>query len=352
MILKIDDRIRARQVEFWNNFKLSLNYNSIASSFAFDFYFNEQNIEHIELACIGHYHIAQIEHNGELLLTGNILNETFASAKQKTLVPFSGYSLSGVLEDCNIPLPLFPLQYNNLTLSEIATKMLEPFKLTYSVDSSVLDLMNEPYAKVEAEPTQTVKDFLSKLASQKNIVVTHDATGNLLFTRAKTSQNPILDFSENGVPFTSMKLSYNGQLMHSHITVMKEASSKGGNAGQFTIRNPYVPYIYRPKNIVQTSGTDNDTELAAKTALSQELRGLVLTITTDRWEVDGKVIKPNNIITVKNNQVYLYESVKWFIEKVELTGDKDKTVATLTCVLPEVYSMEEARYLFKEVNLH
>ena len=77
MILKINDRIRNRKVEFFNKFSLELRYDSVASVFSFDFIFNSSNQEHIDLACIGHYHLASLEHNGELLITGYILSEKF-----------------------------------------------------------------------------------------------------------------------------------------------------------------------------------------------------------------------------------------------------------------------------------
>jgi prophage tail gpP-like protein len=140
--------------------------------------------------------------------------------------------------------------------------------------------------------------------------------------------------------------------MHSHITVMKQADSNGGNAGEFTIENPYVPFVYRPKVITQSSGDDNDTEKAARNILSDELKNLKLTIVTDRWEVNGKMLKPNNIISVTNPDIYLYKSADWFIESIDFVGDEKQTTATLHCVLPEVYNGKTPKYLFSGINLH
>lgn len=352
MILKINDRIRNRKVDFFNNFTLGLKYDAVGSSFGFSFYFNPDNIEHKEIMCIGHVHKCTIEHNDELLLTGYILSEAFNSSPVRQPVGISGYSLPGVLEDCQIPPELYPLQSDNLSLTEIAKKLISRFDLTMVVDPAVASRMNSLFAKTTASETDTIKGYLQKLAAQKNIIITHNEKGQLLFTESKANQKPIFHFEKN-MPSTSMTLSYNGQGMHSHITVMKQASSEGGNAGESTIINPYVPFVYRPKVITQTSGSDVDTVQAAKNALADELKsGLSVTIVTDRWEIDKKIIKPNNIITIQNPEIYLYEKSEWFIESIDFAGDQQKTVATIKCVLPEVYNGKYPKYLFEGINLH
>lgn len=353
MKLIIDDRIRNREIEFFNKFNINLAYDAVGSTFAFDWFYNPENKQHVELGVIGHYHIAKIEHNGQRLLTGYVLTTSFSDQSTKQLTKISGYSLPGVLEDCNIPVGSYPLQYDGLTLRQIATRLLQPFKLSVSVDSSVSSLMDQVIEKTTAKNTETIKSYLSTLAAQKDIVIAHDEDGRLLFTRAKTKQRPILNFdSQDGIPFTKMSLVFNGQPMHSHITVMKQASSDGGNAGQSTIRNPYVPFVFRPKTVLQSSGTDNNTDQAARQVLANELKSFKLQIETDRWEVEGQVIKPNSIIQVKNPELSLLNSSKWFVESVNLIGDESKTIARLSCVLPEVYSGEVPGYIFEGINLH
>jgi prophage tail gpP-like protein len=356
MILRINDRIRTRRVTFFNQYQLVLAYNSFASSFSFNGYFNPQNKEHKDIYCIGHYHLAYLEHGGELILTGNVVSESFKDSAKKEMAKFAGYSLPGVLEDCTSPPSLYPLQSDGLTLKEIASKLIKPFGLGMVIDSAVAGAMNEAYEKTTAEPTQSIQEYLTELAAQKNIVISHTAKGNLLFTKANTTKKPILNFDAtraDSIPFDSMGLDYNGQGMHSHIHVIKQASKDGGNAGEFEIRNPYVPFVYRPITIIQSSGDDNDTEKVARMALSSELKNLKLVITTDRWETeDGKIIKPNNNITVLNPEVYLYKKSTWFIESIAFTGDEKKTTAVLTCVLPEVYNGKTPDYMFKGINLH
>lgn len=345
MKLIINDRIRDRSVEFFNNFSLDLKYNSIASSFGFVMYYNPENPEHAELVEPSHYHIAKIEHEGELLLTGYILSPKFKSSSTPSLVGVSGYSLSGTLQDCQLKNGQ-PLQFDNLSLKQIAEQVIEPFGLSIIIDSSVAEEMDKPYKVSKADVKDTVKKYLAELASQKNIIMTHNQYGNVVFTRIKTKTKPIMNFDGRDTA-VSMSLNFDGQSMHSDITVLKQANARGGNAGESIIKNPYVPYVFRPRTVIQNSGDDNDTELAARMVLAKELSGIKLTIELDKFMVEGEVIKPNNLITVKNPELSLFQKSTWFIESVKISSDNKKDTAILTCVLPEVFNNETPKYIFR-----
>ena len=351
MIVKINDRIRTTKVDYFNDVNLNLRYDTVASTFNFGYYFDPKEQSLIDMACIGHDHLATIEHNGQVLISGYIMNQTFVSSPGRNLARFAGYSYTGFLEDCNIPPSLYPLQNDGLTLLEIAQKLLKPFGFGIVVDSSVSSLVNSVYDTSTANESQTIKSYLAELASQKNVILSHTTKGELLFTRANTNQKAIINF-DGTIPTKSMTLNYNGQGMHSHIIVQKQAGMDGGNAGEATLRNPFVPYVFRPLVKTQSSGDDNDTELAAKSVLASELKNLKLTIELDRWELNGVVIMPNNIITVKNTEVYLFNQTKWFIESVVLGGNAQTQTATLNCVLPSVYDGSVPSYIFSGINLH
>jgi prophage tail gpP-like protein len=340
MNLKIDDRKNNVDIEFFNDISLTLQYDAVASAFSFSFYFNPENEAHKVFAAVGRYQLVRLYHNGELLITGFIISQSFSSSAQGQLVHFSGYSVPGVLEDCQIPPSAYPLQSDGLSLKQIVDKLLLPFQIKSEVDSSVASLMDKVYDKTTASESESVKDYITSLATQRNIVVTNTPTGRLFFTKAKTEVEEIIHF-EKGVIGTNYTMTFNGQTMHSQITVIKQASTDGGDAAQYTIKNPYVPEsttAFRPKVIVQNSGDDIDTKEVAESELASELKGISLKITTDRWEVGGKVIKPNNIITITDPELFLYKKTRFFIQSVEFTGNSTVETAVLTCVLPEVYS--------------
>lgn len=376
MELIIFDRIRQRQIEFFNSFTLSLKYNSIASTFSFDFLFDPNVNELKEVACIGHYHICTIKHLGQTLITGIILSEGFNDSSIKQLTAIGGYSITGILEDCNIPsnsaidaaiakgnlkvpagqpTPYVPLQFDGLSLKAIAERILAPFGIKMVIDPSVASKMDEIFSETNAEPKDTVKNYLTELATQKDINLTHDEFGRLLFTRVKTDLNPVMEFDVpygKSQPGTNMRLVFNGQAMFSQTTVMAQADDDSTNASESTVDNPYVYTIFRPKNIIQSSGTDVDTDLAAKNARADQIKGLSLTITIDRWDINGKLIRPNNLVRVRNPNVYLFDFSNWFVESIDYKGDQKQKTAVLHCVPPCVYDGTEPKYLFEGINLH
>lgn len=360
MILKIFDRFKVRKVEFFNGFRLSLGYDQFGSTFAFSFYFDPNNPDHKELACVSHYHDCTVEHNGETLVTGFALVQGFTYSPEKQLATISGYSKPGFFEDCNIPPDIYPLQSDGLTLLQIAKKITSPwnmdtkYKIDIIVDPLVSEKVNKTFKKSTASETTTIAEYLRELAQQKQIIISHDEKGNLLFTQAKTEQDAFLffDFTNGMIPGTSFVMNFSGQQMHSHITVLKQASTDGGNAGEYTIRNPYVPTVYRPKTVSQSSGDDIDTQEVALRELAKEWENLTLTITTDRWEVDGKIIKPNSIVEIIAPELYIYTKSRFFVRSIDFDGDADETTATLNCVIPEVVNGKMAKSIFEGINMH
>ena len=355
LTLKINDRIRNRKVDFFNNFVLELKHDSVASSFGFGFYFDPNILEHKEMACVTHFHEVELFYNDEKILTGNITNQEFKVSSVKELCSFSGVSLPGVLEDCEIPINLYPLQSDGLSLSHIASRLLNPFEIKMIIDPSVQTKMNKSFITTTASEGQTVASYLVELASQKNIIISHNENGNLLFTESKTNLKPIIDFDlTKGTPFgTSFSFKYDGKSMHSKITMQAQADVDGGNASFQTIKNPYVlQRVYRPTVKIQTSGDDDDTFSAINRVLSNELRGITLTITLDRWTINGKIIRPNNLISIYAPELYIFKKTNFFIESVSFVGDNTQTTAVLTCVLPEVYNNQIPVSIFKGINLH
>lgn len=352
MILRINDRLRTRQIVLFNRFKVKLCFDQIASHFGFDFYFDPNNSEYREFSVPGHYHVVTLEHKNQLLLTGYILSVVFGSDSKSELTSISGYSLPGVLEDCEIPPSVYPLQSDGLSLKAIAEKFIAPFGLQMVIDPIVASEMEETYDQATAKDSQSVKSYLSELASQKNIYLTHDQYGRLKFTRANTKQRPVFDFTPGSLPSMKMMLRFDGQRMHSDINVFAQADIiEGTNQTQESIKNPYVFTVFRPHVVTQTSGPEQDAIRAARNLRSQELKNLTLTIELDRLDANGVIFLPGQTITVLNPEVALYKKSTWMIESVDMDIDNLKEKAILNCCLPEVYTGEDPVYLWQGLNL-
>ncbi len=359
MNLKLNHRKGIANVKFFNKFTLSLRFDSIADNFSFEFWFDPFNKQHAEMACVSHFHEAIVQHNGETLVTGFAINQEFSDASKKSLATIAGYSKPGNLGDCDIATDQYPLQHDGMTLREITEKIIRPFRLKLIVDeeaqkssisaASVKEKADKKIKTSTASESQNAADYIIDLATSRDIIVSHDEFGNLLFTRPKSTKKPIFHFDGN-IPNTKMRMRFNGQGIHSHITVIKQADSDGGNAGEFTVRNPYCPvaYVYRPRVIVINSGDDITLEEAAWNELRKELKNINLIIDTDRWEINNKIARPNNVITAENPDVFLYKKTEWFVEQIDFEGDEKKTTSTWTCVPLDAYSEKMPKNMFVE----
>jgi hypothetical protein len=372
MELFINDRIINRKIEFFDKFNIEMDYDAIASVFKLEFFFNPDNPAHKEITVPGHYHLCTISHNKQLILTGQILNETFNDYPEPQLMAIGGYSLPGVIEDCEIypsPAPAtlrnlsstpdspilsggYPLQSDGLSLEEIARKYLAPFRIKMVIDPSVSADMKLTYDETTAKETQSLKSYLCDLASERNIVITHDQYGRLVFTRPSVTKKPIFHFERGTTASIGMSLTFNGKAMHSHIKSFQQQDINSDvPATENEIENPFVPFVFRPHVIVQSSGEANSTLNVAKNVRANELRNLKLKIDIPRWEVGHSVIRPGEVISVTNPYIYLYKKSDWFVEHVSLDGDAEKMSGTLLCVPKEAYNGAEPKYPFEGINL-
>jgi prophage tail gpP-like protein len=339
-------KISGQKFDNWNNFKLSLAYNSVASTFSFDGLVLTP--EQKQLFKPLSYHSCQVYFDKELLLSGTIISTSTSVDNNVNLGGIAGYAKPGVLEDCPMPLSLYPLQSDGMSLKEIAEKILKPFAISMVIDSQVTADMDKKYDKSTADASQTVKDYLCELAKQRNIVITHTNGGALLFTRAKSDKQSIATYTE-GKPSTKISLSCNGQGIHSDITVQKQATIETDIAGEETVKNNLIK-IFRPTVIAQSSGDNDDTSNSAKMIRASELRNITLSVETDRWKwYDGKklyMIKPNEIIEVESPSNFINKRTRFFVESVELSGNQEGVNAVINCVLPETYSGDEPKNIF------
>jgi prophage tail gpP-like protein len=337
MKIKINDKT----FFFFNNFVVQMNLDSVASAFSFVARFNPNNVDHkILFKPLSFPKIEVFTDNDVLLLTGEIIDHDFNSQDAPDLVKISGYSKGGVLEDCNIPYSAYPLESNNRNLKEISEKLLKIYSLQLIIDSSVVNDSKLIYAKSVASPTQTIKDYLSQLTAQRNIVLSHNEKGDIVYFRPNTKGLPVISFNSNN----TVKMSFNvrGQALFSETTILRQPSPENENLSPVdTIRNSSIGRL-RTRVKTLSSGTDTDTSKAVKNELASQLGNLLLTIVIPRFEN----LRPGYIIEVQNAEIYLYNKTRFIIQSISYSQDNEKDEMTITSVVPEAYTGDAPKEIF------
>lgn len=327
--------------EDFNDLALSVKIDSVASTFAFTGRYDKENSDHKHLfRPLSFYECLIFDDNDKKIITGTIISHDFNSKERPELVTFSGYSKGGVLEDCSIPYELYPLESLNRSLKDIATRLVNYFGLKLIIHDSVKSDCNLIYQKSVGEPSGMVKDYLSKLTSQRNIVMSHDVDGNIIFTRinGKGSSKGIYD-GENTL---TMGLSIQGQSFHSKITVLKQPS-KGDGAASFSdsIENSLVT-AKRPQVSVLTSGEDGETAKGAKNLLAEELKSIKIPMTFERWED----LHIGDLVGIQNPEIFINKEVKMVVEGLSYSQNASSKTMSVSTVLPESFSGDQPKNIF------
>lgn len=327
---------KVNQKRFFNfsSYSITLTYNAIASKFSLS------AVSRIPDELFDFPDCEIIDENHGLLLTGTILAPSLVSNKNFQPITLGGYSKSGILEDCTIPSGAYPLQFDNLSLKEITESVLKHYDVSYSHSDSLENEINLPFEKIKSEVTGSVKQFLTGLAKSRGIITSNTSDGGIFYARPTGVElDPVDSVKVGYYGIKEMTLNFSAQGMHSDIYVVRQASENNTDAGEATIRNPYVS-SFRHTTKTLSAGNIYDIEKAARLELSKELAKIKLTFSTTQF------IPPGKVIMVKNADLRIYNWVPFFVEETKIIGTKSEKRYTLSCVLRDVYTTGEVKKLF------
>jgi len=373
-------KINGKYIKFFNEVSIIRSLDTIASVFSFVGRYNPDNELHKEVfRPLSFPKVDIYDNDDKLLLSGKIVNHSFNSQSKPGLWELSGYSFTGVLEDSNIPVGLYPLESNNRNIKDITERIIKPFGLELVIHPSVKKDVYINFEKTIADPSESIKNYISKLASQRNIVTSHDEKGRLVFFRPEI--NGIARYRFNKENTLEMNLSVRGQGLHSSITILRQPSDEVKERSFFeTLLNGVYEtaestldllgiekekveetkkpgYLitnnkssavtnYSPSVKVLTSGTDTpyDVQQAVKNALASELKNIQFLLILNKIQT----IRPGDIVEVKNPDIFLFEYTRLMVNEV---STKEKTTGeemSLNLVIPEAFTGNQPKELFKK----
>lgn len=368
--------IDKKEVNYFNSGSITLKLDSIASTFEFATYFKPNDKEFQEILKPLQYKDVEIYNSkNNLIFTGTILNHRFTSNSGRELVIISGYSKCGILEDVCVPPSKYPLESTNKSLKDIATQLCGYFGINVVVsdqaksisESTIKAKQNNVTAKTDiksleakskqvfgrtsASPTETIKDYLAKLASQKNIVLSHNEKGEVLLFQPSYNQKPRYFFTKGNS--LSMTADFNGQALHSDINIVRQPSDENDGVSTTDVaKNSLIPK-YRPTTKIMTSGDDTQTKDAARNELASELKAINVVV-----ELQGLFdeIYPGEIVNVHNHYIYSYAYNRFMVDSITMKFDSKSDTTTLNLVVPETFNggdfIRNILYNHLDDNLH
>lgn len=335
-------KINGKFYDFFTDITVNYSLDSVASVFSFKSRFDPDNADHRAVFKPLSYNKVEIFDNEDsLLLTGVIVNTALGSDSKRELQSLSGYSKAGILEDCTIPVSSYPLEKVNVSLRDLIQLVIADFDLSFTVDQNVSSDMDILYPKTVAQPTETVKSYIAKLASQRNIIIGHNEKGNLRFFRPNQQSAPKLFLTASNT--LKMSLDVSGQSFHSEISVIRQPSKDNTSLTPVdTISNPLVK-IRRSLVKVLSSGSETETKKASDNALAGELKNIGISVTLNRVEK----VYVGDLIEIQNPEIYLYNRTKLIIASISVKETQNSEEMILNLVLPESFTGEIPKNIFE-----
>ena len=228
----------------------------------------------------------------------------------------------------NMPEELYPLHLNLMPLKEILEKILPLLKIDYWIDPDpeVQEKIEEIFLKTTCSPSQSIKSYLAGLASERNIVVTHNEKGVLLFT--KLPPQTAVELHEDDPGLVNIQFRLNGQLLHNPITIFKQVGML--KIGEHTVSNPLCN-DFRPTTKILRNGADKDIEPAAMNYLASEMKSVKMYIQTTKF------YKPGTLISLISPSLGYEEPLELFVENIRIEGSPKGEKYSMSCIPKAVY---------------
>lgn len=267
---------------------------------------------------------------GQPLFTGTMVAIDPTLGDSKTLA-VSGYSLPGVLNDCNAPASSFPLEFDGQSLKEISKTVASPFGIG-------VEFRADPGAKfdrVASTPTKKVLAFLAELARQRNLVIGSTTRGKLLYWQSIRPGNPVARLRQGVSPVLGVVPSFNPQEYYSHITGI-EPPLAGFETRQYTVKNPHLEGVTRPLTFKAPDTFDGEIKVATEAKMGRMFGNIASwSVPVATWrDPQGNLWEPNTTVTLLAPDAMVYTEYEFIIRSVQFEADKSRRSATLKLVMP------------------
>lgn len=322
--------VEGERFRFWQSAEINLSMDSI-DTFSFSAPFEPSIQKYRDVFKPLSFKPVQVYVGGELIINGTMTSINPAVSNNSRVFSVGGYSLPGVLNDCDFPAEEYPIEFNNLGLQDIAETAAKIFGLETQFDAPPGDV----FERVAAEPGEKVLQFLIKLAQQRNLLIGNTLEGKLLFLQS-TQESSGVSLKEGKLPFLGGAPNYAAQQYFSSITGLAPTTSSK-NADDFTAENPFLEDI-RPNVFKITDAVSADVQSTVNSKIGRMFASAIpVPVTVYGWKVpDGDLWKPNMKIKLQSDGMMIYNETEFLIRSVSLsraTSDQ----ATLNLVLPEAF---------------
>ena len=283
----------------------------------------------------------QVLLGGKPLFTGTAVSTDPTSSAEESTVSLSGYSLPGVLNDCDMPADLVPFEFNKQSFRNILNSITKPFGIDVDVRADTGAVFDKVALDVDKKPFE----FLVELAKQRNLVLSSTTTGQLLCWKSVGTGSPVATLKNR--PAGTVTASFNSQDYFSEITGFAPAKrrKKGQrpDGSKFTGKNPWLTDVRRPSTFKLEDTEKGDAPTAVNARLGRMFANMASFDIEDlpTWrDPQGNLFEPNTTVLLECPDVMIYEDYEFLIRHVTFRASAEKQTCAINVVMPGAFSGE------------
>lgn len=288
------------------------------------------------------YKPIEVKVGGEQLFSGTLVSVDPIVDNGQITVAASAYTLPGVLNDCTLPASSYPTEYDGLDLSGIASAIADDFGLAVEFP----DGPGPIFERVACDPGKKALAFLVELAQQRNLIVSSNASGAVVFLRPKPVGTPVARLQQGESPVMSVTPRFNPQQYHSHITGI-EPVIPGLEGSQYTVKNPRLAGVVRPLTFTATDTEGGDVTAAVEAKASRMFGSMAsYSVQVATWrDRNGDLWAPDTTVALEAPDAMIYSEYNFIVRSVAFDRDGSSETATLDLVVPGSFSGQQPEQL-------
>ncbi len=271
----------------------------------------------------------------ELQLTGFMYAPTFDLGPNASAVTIEMWSKTADFIDSMLKPPY---EVQNNTVLQRADTLARNVSIRAILDDGVQD--GGKFDRMTAGPTETNFAHIQKYAAQRSLLLSSTPSGNLLLTKAKVKSKSIGTLQEEEFNVQKYTIKFDGRKRFN--TYKAIGQSPGGVSKTQVSKDDKVPRS-RFFTFKANDTTQGDQKNAADWRRNQEFaKTMTIPIPVSSWYgPDGKLWKPNTIVTVVSKTLFVPNGFDFLIRQVEYNFDDNGTDAILSLVPPQAYTNEK-----------
>lgn len=289
----------------------------------------------------------KLVNNGLLYVTGNDLD---AGDETKTL---KGASLTADLVDSHVPPEVvehvggqWRYSWTGLSVWNIANAICPALGIGVMTDIGDVTLVGqerrvtEPFEEVKAKITETYAALITRLASQRGMLVTSDEYGNLFLTAARTAGLVVANLEEGRPPVQKFAATFDGRKRFHTYAVYGQSGMADDIHAEAV--DDVVPSS-RTANFVVGDVSAGNVSIAAAWRRSRQLaEALTIPLPVSGWYAPrDELWTPNTKVSLTAPSLHCPDGFTFLVRAVEYLHEQNSQAATLYLVPPQAYTGED-----------